>query len=324
MKIDLCSGSDAGCRCDYRSSLLVLLYNSTVVLCCVPSVIWHCWLGVRKSIPACKNWVMRCWCGYQQWCINYIIPVSMVISLESGAGYLHMVMLMPQFSCLIYIQTCLPFWYRHTQVLLEKTGVVAGRVVMVVVRVVCYSCTPTTDIGVRAETRRPYRRWQAHWWAPSDVHRASWTAWSASSCTAWLPAARHSTGLPPSTPPYTRPNGTRNRRHDLAAVHCMPAPCGLRGVMRRWFDFCFRRRFALTGGVLAWLSVWSEVQSCIWPSWCHCHSLSLAYLKSRLVLPFWYRLTRVVPEKGPLNGVCVTVCAFGLQCFDTVGWAWGL
>jgi len=28
--------------------------------------------------------------------------------------------------------------------------------------------------------------------------------------------------------------------------------------------------------------------------------------KSRLVLPFWYQLTRVVPEKGPLNGsVCV-------------------
>ena len=45
----------------------------------------------------------------------------------------------------------------------------------------------------------------------------------------------------------------------------------------------------------------------IWPSWCHCHSLSLASVKSRLVfLPFWYRLTWVVPEKGPLNGsVCV-------------------
>ena len=53
-----------------------------------------------------------------------------------------------------------------------------------------------------------------------------------------------------------------------------------------------------SGGVLAWLSVWSEVQT-----WCHCHSLSLASVKSRLVLPFWYRLTRVVPEKGPLN-VC--------------------
>jgi len=62
-------------------------------------------------------------------------------------------------------------------------------------------------------------------------------------------------------------------------------------------------------GVLAWLSVWSEMQTCIWPSWCHCHSLSLASLKSRLVLPFWYRLTRVVTEKGLLNG-CVCVCVF--------------
>ena len=60
----------------------------------------------------------------------------------------------------------------------------------------------------------------------------------------------------------------------------------------------------LSGGVLAWLSVWSKVQTCIWPSWCHCHSLSLASVKSRLVLPFWYRLARVVPDKGPLNG-CV-------------------
>jgi len=54
----------------------------------------------------------------------------------------------------------------------------------------------------------------------------------------------------------------------------------------------------LSGGVLAWLSVWSEVQTCIWPSWCHCHSLCLASVKSRLILPFWYRLTRVVPVKG--------------------------
>jgi len=35
---------------------------------------------------------------------------------------------------------------------------------------------------------------------------------------------------------------------------------------------------------------------------CHCHSLSLASVKSRLVLPFWYRIARVVPEKGPLIG----------------------
>ena len=69
----------------------------------------------------------------------------------------------------------------------------------------------------------------------------------------------------------------------------------------------------LSGGVLAWLSVWSEVQTCIWPSWCHCHSLSLASVKSRLVLPFWFRLTRVVLDKGPLNE-CVCVHAYACAC----------
>ena len=65
----------------------------------------------------------------------------------------------------------------------------------------------------------------------------------------------------------------------------------------------------LSGGVLMWLSLWSEVQTCIRPSWCHCHSLSLASVRSRLVLPFWYWLTRVVPDRGPLNVcVCVYVC----------------
>jgi len=63
----------------------------------------------------------------------------------------------------------------------------------------------------------------------------------------------------------------------------------------------------LSSGVLVWLSGWSEMQTCIWPSWCYCHSLSLVSVKSRLVLPFWYQLTWVVPEKGPLN-VCVCVC----------------
>jgi len=39
--------------------------------------------------------------------------------------------------------------------------------------------------------------------------------------------------------------------------------------------------------------------------------------KSRLVLPFWYRLTRIVPDKGPLNGcVCVCVCVCVCCCVD--------
>ena len=30
----------------------------------------------------------------------------------------------------------------------------------------------------------------------------------------------------------------------------------------------------LSDGVLAWLSVWSELQTCIWPSGCYWHSVS--------------------------------------------------
>jgi len=85
----------------------------------------------------------------------------------------------------------------------------------------------------------------------------------------------------------------------------------------------------LSAGVLAWLSVWSGVQTCIWPSEFHCHSLSLASVKSRLVLPFCYQLTQVVPNKGPLNGcVCfwlqVRCCTIYLETvsFGVFLWLW--
>jgi len=75
----------------------------------------------------------------------------------------------------------------------------------------------------------------------------------------------------------------------------------------------------LSGVVLAWLSVWSEVQTCIQPSWCHCYSLS-CFNKIQMVLPFWYWLTQVVPDKGPLNAraracVCVCVCVCRLLVY---------
>jgi len=42
--------------------------NGCVCVCVhlllTPSVLWHCWLGVRKSIRPVRNWVVRCWCGY--------------------------------------------------------------------------------------------------------------------------------------------------------------------------------------------------------------------------------------------------------------------
>ena len=55
------------------------------------------------------------------------------------------------------------------------------------------------------------------------------------------------------------------------------------------------KNWAVGAGVVICLERGADLHM---PSWCHCHSLSLASVKSRLVLPFWYRLTRVVPERG--------------------------
>jgi len=67
----------------------------------------------------------------------------------------------------------------------------------------------------------------------------------------------------------------------------------------------------LSGGVLAWLSVWIKVQMPL--------SLSLASVKSRLVLPFWYRLTWVVPDKGPLKGcVCAVTYEYILLIYNLI------
>jgi len=77
---------------------------------------------------------------------------------------------------------------------------------------------------------------------------------------------------------------------------------------------------SLSGRVLAWLSAWSKVQTCMWPSWFHCHSLSLASVKSRLVLPLWYWLTRVVLEKAVKHCVCITVLLIMNGTFSSRRW----
>ena len=70
-----------------------------------------------------------------------------------------------------------------------------------------------------------------------------------------------------------------------------------------------------SGGVLAWLSVWSEVQTCLWPSWCPCHSMSLASVKSRLVSTFWCRRTRVVVLTiEELTFLAIESSTYGITC----------
>jgi len=85
----------------------------------------------------------------------------------------------------------------------------------------------------------------------------------------------------------------------------------------------YNRFTALCLGLPGWACTRrNKVLICIWLSWCHCHSLSFASIKSRLVLPkFWYWLNRVVPDKGPLNGCCCYIHKFGIifmqlkECF---------
>ena len=70
----------------------------------------------------------------------------------------------------------------------------------------------------------------------------------------------------------------------------------------------------LSGGVLAWLPVWGKVQICIWPSWCHCHSLSLAPVNPDwLYLPGFTFLLPAHPgspghSPGGCKKVVVVVC----------------
>ena len=70
----------------------------------------------------------------------------------------------------------------------------------------------------------------------------------------------------------------------------------------------------LSGDILAWLSVWSEVQIiCICTSWCHCHPIISCYRKIRNGLPFRCRLTQAVLEKRPLNG-CSSSSSSSCSC----------
>ena len=43
------------------------------------------------------------------------------------------------------------------------------------------------------------------------------------------------------------------------------------------------------------------------------------FSKIQVVLPFWYRLTWVVPDKKPLNGVCVCVLPMAMARSSSAG-----
>ena len=60
----------------------------------------------------------------------------------------------------------------------------------------------------------------------------------------------------------------------------------------------------LSGGVLVWLSVWSEVQTCIWSSCCHCRSLT-CFSKVQIGFTFLVPAHPGSPGKRAVKLVCM-------------------
>jgi len=65
----------------------------------------------------------------------------------------------------------------------------------------------------------------------------------------------------------------------------------------------------LSGGVLAWLSVWSEVHTSIWPSRCHCHSLSQDCI-SKIQIDFTFLVLAHTGSPGKRAVKQVYVCVY--------------
>jgi len=58
--------------------------------------------------------------------------------------------------------------------------------------------------------------------------------------------------------------------------------------------------------VLAWLSVWSEVQMiCIWSSWCHCQPIISCFIKIHIGLTFMVPAYPGCPGKEAIKWVSV-------------------
>jgi len=63
----------------------------------VPSVLWHCWLGVRKSIRPVKNWMMGTGvvicleCG--EWCKWFAYGPADDVIIQSTIGHFLLVAL---------------------------------------------------------------------------------------------------------------------------------------------------------------------------------------------------------------------------------------
>jgi len=85
-----------------------------------PSVLWHCWMGIRKSIQSVNNQTE--WLGAGMViCLGWAAKLFACGPADATAS--------PSFLALLKSRMVLPFWCRLTQVVLEKEDVkrVSGR-----------------------------------------------------------------------------------------------------------------------------------------------------------------------------------------------------
>jgi len=64
-----------------------------------------------------------------------------------------------------------------------------------------------------------------------------------------------------------------------------------------------------------WLSVWSDVQTCIWPSWCHCLSLTVSCF-CKIQIGFTFLVLAHLGSFGQRADKRVCVCAKNISLFE--------
>ena len=134
------------------------------------------------------------------------------------------------------------------------------------------------------------------------------------STTSWRPPSHSSAAVqaptPRPPPAWTTPGRQHVDTQTIVLLFIHPSDASFSALMllvgrQEGHPACKK----LSGGVLAWLSVWSEVQTCICPSWCHCHSLSLASLKSTFGFTFLVPAHPGSPGQRAVKRVCIMCLA---------------
>ena len=220
----------------------------------MPSVLWHCWLGIWPL----KNWVVGYWLSYL-----------------SGARC--------RFAYGPADATATHSLHHHHHCVLSPEAVATALHKSL-------SCASVrVSVAGMSVTLQTWRSHVCHG-RPEVTSMSSlmvWSPWSrthslASVNSDWL----YIPGFTFLVPAHYGSPGQNPESHKMVVL--VVVVCGLIccSVCQRlafsalmlvvgrqeWHPACKK----LSGGMLAWLCVWVMVQICISPSWCHCHSLSVA------------------------------------------------